>query len=194
MSFPFLFTDVDLEQLVMNAANEYGGGGGGGGPGDGTPSRTNTSRDRNVGMTSVGISKRGVSRKSALEKANEEAEAAREAYKRRRIIGDGNEGVVGEGEVGGVIGKSKRYDRRLLMNRRSAGASRVRKDVYLKSLEKHLVALDEKVNVMERELSAAKGENLVLRNSGVENVDVEGLALFPDIDEFLDEAARELER
>ena len=84
---------------------------------------------------------------------------------------------------------AQKYERRLKMNRRSAAASRVRRDAYIKSLEKHLDALDEKNRNMELGLVAAREETAQLRRMvprQVRNVPEVPIP-FPDIDAFLND-------
>lgn len=64
------------------------------------------------------------------------AERVREMYK----VSKGAEGAEDQGEDG--LSKGDKYDRRLVLNRRSAAASRVRREAYMKALEAQLDELE----------------------------------------------------
>lgn len=70
----------------------------------------------------------------AIQQANDQAERVRDQFKLEKC---GPEIDVGEGDDEAT--NAKKYERRLLMNRHSAAASRVRREAYTKALEASLV-------------------------------------------------------
>lgn len=95
-----------------------------------------------------------MSHSGAIQQANDEAERVRDQFKLEKC---GPEIDVGEGDDEAT--NAKKYERRLLMNRHSAAASRVRREAYTKALEASLVqheAMLKQVNALlelEREKS-----------------------------------------
>lgn len=191
--------NLQRQRLVRGFAGDFAGGGSGGGPGATQPG--STSVRRNVVLQSQVVhqgrvvkSERGVEKgMSALEKAKLEAEQVREMFKKtaKQQVETGLDTDVFGDEVRMEIKNAAKYEKRLQMNRRSAAASRVRKDAYIKILEKHLQAMEDRSNVMARELLAAKNENEQLKTLVIpqqeapvtQDIPVPGLA---DIDFFLD--------
>eukprot|EP00177_Eucheuma_denticulatum_P007000 GFKZ01012732.1.p1 GENE.GFKZ01012732.1~~GFKZ01012732.1.p1 ORF type:complete len:298 (-),score=74.41 GFKZ01012732.1:706-1599(-) len=74
----------------------------------------------------------------AIQQANEEAERVRDAFKLEKC---GPDIDVGDGDDEST--NARKYERRLLMNRHSAAASRVRREAYTKALEAQLVQHEE---------------------------------------------------
>lgn len=110
-----------------------------------------------IGGVSVGrgIQKGKVTKRrlTAIEKANLEADEVRDRFKAQKQ--DPNEEEIDEEGSADVV-KSLKYERRLKMNRRSAAASRVRREAYTKALEKYLGILENKTFVLQEELKAAE--------------------------------------
>jgi bZIP transcription factor len=73
-----------------------------------------------------------------------EADAVRDRFKAERFADAGVEEVDGEPEH---VAEEKRYVRRLVLNRHSASASRLRKEAYISALEAQLARLEEKVHL-----------------------------------------------
>lgn len=115
----------------------------------------------------------------AIQQANAEAERVRDAFKVEKC---GPDVDVGDGDDEAT--NAKKYERRLLMNRHSAAASRVRREAYTKALEAQLVqheAMLKQVNAlleMEREknrqLVAETGYTGSEEANDDENDDVDG--------------------
>lgn len=126
---------------------------------------TSHSEIRRQTPTNGGVIKRQGRGLSAVERARLEAEGERERFKASRRVSEDivdddmlNTGMLTEDQV-----RAAKYERRLQMNRRSAAASRVRREAYIKILEKHMRILEERIFNMERQLEAARKENSFLK-------------------------------
>lgn len=106
----------------------------------------------------------------AIQEANAEAERVRDAFKLEKC---GPDIDVGDGDDEAT--NAKKYERRLLMNRHSAAASRVRREAYTKALEAQLVqheAMLKQINaLLEEEREKTKQLREETGHTGNEEVD-----------------------
>lgn len=94
----------------------------------------------------------------AIQQANAEAERIRDAFKLEKC---GPEVDVGEGDD--ETTNAKKYERRLLMNRHSAAASRVRREAYTKALEAQLVQYEAMLTQVNALLEVEREKNKHLK-------------------------------
>lgn len=125
---------------------------------------------KGIGVFGVGIRDGRVEKKrwkskeqlSGIELANKEADEERERFKLENVGKIENEMANENGEEESYAVK---YERRLKMNRRSAAASRIRKEAYVRSLEKHLSIKEKKFEIVQSKLQAVYEENERLKES-----------------------------
>lgn len=96
-----------------------------------------------------------VSTVSAIQKANAVAESVRENY--HRTVGPSVKAEAIEGSDD--ESNAKKYARRLQMNRRSAAASRVRREAYTKALEAEVIKIENDYNIAMRHLEEERAKN-----------------------------------
>lgn len=105
-----------------------------------------------------GVDGKALEKVAGIRKAHELAESVREKFK-KRTKKERDEAKLNAVAVSEDADKAVRYDRRLQMNRQSAAASRVRREAYIKALEKVLVEEDAKHKQLEAELLAERTAN-----------------------------------
>lgn len=98
-----------------------------------------------------------ISATRAIQRASDEAEKVRDQFKLAKC---GPDIDVGQGDDEAT--NAKKYERRLLMNRHSAAASRVRREAYTKALEAQLVEQDAVLRATAKALEAEKEKNRLL--------------------------------
>lgn len=119
-----------------------------------------------------------ISNSHAIKRASAKAEAVRDEFKLAKC---GPDIDVGDGDGDDEATNAKKYERRLLMNRHSAAASRVRREAYTKALEAEVLeqeamlaaatALLEKERQLVYKLLEQKGPPNEMDESDVESVD-----------------------
>lgn len=107
-----------------------------------------------------------ISATRAIQRASDEAEKVRDQFKLAKC---GPEIDVGDGDDEAT--NAKKYERRLLMNRHSAAASRVRREAYTKALEAQLVEQEAILNATATALQAEKEKNRLLLVSGDDHME-----------------------
>ncbi|CDF36173.1 unnamed protein product [Chondrus crispus] len=98
-----------------------------------------------------------ISATKAIQRAADEAEKVRDDFKLSKC-GPEIDLVDGDDEAT----NAKKYERRLLMNRHSAAASRVRREAYTKALEAQIVQLEGNMNSVVKAYEAEKEKNRLL--------------------------------
>lgn len=96
-----------------------------------------------------------VSTVSAIQKANAVAESVRENYHRTAGPSVKAETIEGSDDES----NAKKYARRLQMNRRSAAASRVRREAYTKALEAEIIKIENDYNIAMEHLQEERARN-----------------------------------
>ena len=109
-----------------------------------------------------------ISKSQGIQNANMRADAIRDSY---RNPGPPNDATpLGNDEQS----NAKKYERRLMMNRRSAAASRLRREAYTKALEVELLGAEEQLQLVLDELNREKERNKILStNTAIEQGAVE---------------------
>ena len=82
---------------------------------------------------------------------------------------------------------AQKYDRRLRMNRKSAAASRVRRETYVENLEEQLMKYEEKVEALEEELRAQNAAKAILSDVNSNNEVVRSPFEFPELNPVVGE-------
>lgn len=187
------FFDLDVRQRGQSLVEDILGFAGGGT--DGPPSgRRGVHRNEQFALPFHGTYLEGVAKPRRtrtkrklreVELAKSEAEQVRESFKAKKAVVPEVETPQGASEE---VANAHKYERRLKMNRQSAAASRVRRDAYIRALEKHLAALEAKYIDLQEEYEASKEQTAMLRSlvagQGVHGVDpaVDGKQQEDDLD------------
>lgn len=109
-----------------------------------------------------------VSKSQGIQNANMRADAIRDSCRNPSPPNDAT--PLGNDEQS----NAKKYERRLMMNRRSAAASRLRREAYTKALEVELLSAEEQLQFVLDELDREKERNKILSaNTAVEQGAVE---------------------
>jgi bZIP transcription factor len=117
-----------------------------------------------------------------------EADAVRDRFKAERFADAGVEEVEGEPEH---VAEEKRYVRRLVLNRHSASASRLRKEAYISALEAQLAKLEQELRLPIREYGDGGDEDDNAADDGTSqdvSKTVSGEPVLPDVGDDDDES------
>lgn len=132
-----------------------------------------------------------VSAVRAIREANAVAERVREDYRRASDPSQLGEAIEGNDDES----NAKKYERRLKMNRKSAAASRVRREAYTKALEAEIVKMERDYNKVVRALRRERAEcnrltRLVTGSVHSDDSDIDELPdIMPRSDHFIDHSS-----